>query len=236
MGTSNHACVLQPLGRDLTGMLRVGLTGGIASGKSEAAGTFARLGVPIADADAIARELTAPGQPGLRQLVAALGESILDRHGRLDRPALRRQLFSDHALRQRVEAILHPLIIQQLNAALDSFRSVYAIAVIPLLVEAAPARALVDRVLVVDCPEPLQLARLMSRDGESERQARAILATQASRTRRFAAGDDILINTGELGELAADVAQLHQLYLDIASQPRTPNARGAAIPMNDTGI
>jgi len=121
-----------------------------------------------------------------------------------------------------VEAILHPLVIQRLNAALDSFRSAYAVAVIPLLLEAAPARALVDRVLVVDCPEPLQLARLMSRDGESERQARAILATQASRTRRVMAGDDILINTGDLGELAAAVAQLHQLYLDISASHARP--------------
>ena len=217
-------------------MLKVGLTGGIASGKSEAASAFARLGVPIADADAIARQLTAPGQPGLAQLVAALGETILDRHGHLDRPALRKQLFADAALRQRVEAILHPLVIQRLKASLDGFRSPYAVAVIPLLLEAPTARSLVDRVLIVDCPEPLQLARLMSRDGESGSHARALLATQASRTQRLAAGDDILINTGDLDELAAGVAQLHQLYLDIVSQPCTPSAHGTAIHMSDTGI
>jgi dephospho-CoA kinase len=197
-------------------MLKVGLTGGIASGKSEAATTFARLGAPLVDADAIARELTASGQPGLRQLVASLGEKILDPHGHLDRRRLRQQLFTDAALRARVEAILHPLVIQRLKTALGGFQAAYVIAVVPLLVEAPTVRVLVDRVLVVDCPESLQLARLMSRDGETEAAARAILAAQASRTRRLAAGDDILINSGNLDELTLGVARLHRFYLDIA--------------------
>ncbi|HKT31695.1 MAG TPA: dephospho-CoA kinase [Gammaproteobacteria bacterium] len=216
-------------------MLRVGLTGGIASGKSEAAAAFARLGVPVVDADAIARELTAPGAPGLAQLVAVLGAQILDRHGRLQRAALRRQLFADAAVRARVQAVLHPLIIRRMQSALEDCKTPYAMAVIPLLIEAPAARALVDRVLVVDCPEPLQLSRLMSRDSESEATAQAILATQASRTLRLAAGDDILINTGTRHELVAGVAELHQLYMDIAG-PRAQSRRAARPPMSGTGI
>lgn len=216
-------------------MLRVGLTGGIASGKSEAAAAFAQLGVPVVDADAVARELTAPGAPGLAQLVAVLGAQILDRHGRLQRAALRRQLFADAAVRARVQAVLHPLIIRRMQAALEDCKTPYAMAVIPLLIEAPAARALVDRVLVVDCPEPLQLSRLMSRDSESEATAQAILATQASRTLRLAAGDDILINTGTRHELVAGVAELHQLYMDIAG-PRAQSRRAARPPMSGTGI
>lgn len=216
-------------------MLRVGLTGGIASGKSEAAAAFSRLGVPVVDADVIARELTAPGAPGLAQLVAALGAQILDRHGQLQRAALRRQLFADAGLRARVQAVLHPLIIQRLQAALDTCKTRYALAVIPLLIEAPAARTLVERVLVVDCPEPLQLSRLMSRDGENEATAQAMLTTQAPRSLRLAAGDDILINTGTRHELVAHVAELHQLYMDIAG-PRAQSRRAARPPMSGTGI
>ncbi|MDE2069975.1 MAG: dephospho-CoA kinase, partial [Gammaproteobacteria bacterium] len=216
-------------------MLRVGLTGGIASGKSEAAAAFARLGVPVVDADAISRELTAAGAPGLAQLVAALGTQIMDRHGQLQRAALRQRLFADAPLRAQVQAVLHPLIVRRMQAALEDCQAPYAMAVIPLLVEAPTARALVDRVLVVDCPEPLQLSRLMSRDGENEATARAILATQASRTLRVAAGDDILINTGTLHEMVAGVAELHQLYMHIAD-PQAQSRWAARPPMSGTGI
>ncbi|MDE2460964.1 MAG: dephospho-CoA kinase [Gammaproteobacteria bacterium] len=215
-------------------MLRVGLTGGIASGKSEAAAAFARLGTPVVDADAIAKELTAPGQPGLKQLVSALGKQILNPHGELDRGQLRQRLFADTALRKRVEGLLHPLIVARLTAALDHCKAAYVIAVIPLLMESAAARALVERVLVVDCRESLQVSRLMSRDHESESTAHAILAAQTSRAQRLAAGDDILINTGNLNELAAGVAGLHQLYTDIAGQPARPGP-AERLSMNDTG-
>lgn len=208
-------------------MFKVGLTGGIASGKSTAAAEFARLGVPVVDADVLARELTSPGNPGLIQLIAELGEQILDSQGRLDRTRLRRRLFADAALRARVEGILHPLILRRLKDSLATFKAAYAVAVIPLLVENPQARVLVDRVLVVDCPEPVQLARLMSRDGESEASARAMLATQADRQRRLAAGDDILMNTGEQAELTASAGKLHALYLDIVRHPerRYPGVR-----------
>ncbi len=208
-------------------MLKVGLTGGIASGKSALAAEFTRLGVPVVDADTLSRELTAPGSPALTQLTALLGGPCLDSRGRLDRARLRRQLFGDANLRARVEALLHPLVIQRLRQALASCHASYAIAVIPLLVENPQARTLVDRVLVVDCPEPVQLARLMSRDGESEASARAMLAAQTDRQRRLAAGDDILMNTGEQAELTASAGKLHALYLDIVrhSERRYPGVR-----------
>ena len=199
-------------------MLKVGLTGGIASGKSTVEAAFARLGVPVADADAESRALSEPGQPGLRALVELLGPGILDAAGRLDRKALRGRLFGDAGLRRRVEQVLHPLVLDRLRARLQGLKAVYSLAVIPLLVEVPAARALVDRVLLVDCPEELQFARLMSRDGETESQARAILAAQAPRNARRAVADDILLNEGETAALEKAVARLHGYYLELAAQ------------------
>lgn len=197
-------------------MLKIGLTGGIASGKSRVAAGFSRHGVPILDADVLSRDLTAPGKPGLQALVHALGTGILDAHGRLDRAALRIRVFADTGLRHRVEAALHPLVIEALKAGLDATQGPYVIASIPLLVEVPSIQDLVDRVLVVDCPESLQLARLMSRDGDSESQARAILAAQAPQAARLAAADDILSNAGDLAALDAAVGRLHGYYLELA--------------------
>ena len=199
-------------------MLKVGLTGGIASGKSLAAAEFARLGVPVVDADALSRELTAPGQPGLKALVQALGQGILDTQGSLDRGALRRRLFADPAVRTRVDGALHPLILEALKARLAALRAPYAVAVIPLLTEVPASRALVDRVLVVDCPEELQVNRLMSRDGETEAEARAILAAQAPRAARLKAASDILLNAGDKAALTGAVTRLHGFYLELAAQ------------------
>jgi len=198
-------------------MLKVGLTGGIASGKSRVASVFAGLGVPIVDADALSRDLTAPGQPGLHALISALGKGILDAQGRLDRPQLRRRVFADAGLRRQVEAILHPLVMAALKARLDRADAPYAVAAIPLLAEVPATRALVDRVLVVDCPEGLQLARLMSRDGGTEAQANAMLAAQAPRSARLAMADDILSNAGDLAALDAAVGRLHGFYLELAA-------------------
>jgi dephospho-CoA kinase len=210
-------------------MFKLGLTGGIASGKSTVAGEFSRFGVPVVDADVLARELTSPGCRGLTQLVAELGDQILDPRGQLDRARLRQRLFADTTLRTRVERILHPLVIQRLEDRLAATTAPYAIAVIPLLVENSKARALVDRVLVVDCPEMVQLARLMSRDGESAESAQAMLAAQADRQRRLAAGDDILTNDGGVAELGDSVHALHGLYLDISKHPTRPHA-GVRLP------
>jgi len=198
-------------------MLKVGLTGGIASGKSRVADAFACLGVPIADADALSHGLTTPDQPGLQALVAALGRGILDAQGQLDRPQLRQRVFADAGLRRQVEAILHPLVVAGLKARLDAAAGPYAVAVIPLLAEVPATRALVDRVLVVDCPEALQLARLMSRDGGTAAEAKAILAAQAPRNARLAVADDILSNAGDLAALDAAVGRLHGFYLELAA-------------------
>jgi dephospho-CoA kinase len=204
-------------------MFKVGLTGGIACGKSTVAAEFARLGVPVVDADQVARDLTQPGSPGLEQLIAEFGEQILDAQGRLDRGRMRREIFSDAATRTRIEAILHPLVIRKLRDTLAAISTPYAIAVIPLLAESPQARALVDRVLVVDCPEATQLSQLMSRDAVSDASARSMMGAQASRERRLELGDDILNNNGGVAELADSVHKLHALYLDMARHPAQPH-------------
>lgn len=208
-------------------MLKIGLTGGIASGKSRVEREFSALGVQVADADAMSRELAVKGGEGLKALVEALGPGILDPDGSLDRRRLRERLFADTALRRQVEGLLHPLILGRLKARLDGFRAPYALAVIPLLTESPASRALVDRVLVVDCSEELQLRRLMSRDGETESQARAILAAQADRATRLKAADDILLNEGDEATLRHHVSHLHKFYLELAAagDPRRPGLR-----------
>jgi len=208
-------------------MLKIGLTGGIASGKSLIEREFAALDVPVADADVIGRELTAKGGEGLKALVGALGSGILDSDGNLDRRRLRERLFADPALRRQVDGLLHPLILGRLKARLDGFHAPYALAVIPLLTESPASRALVDRVLVVDCSEELQLLRLMSRDGETESQARAILDAQAPRATRLGAADDILLNEGDEATLRHYVSHLHKFYLELAAagDPRRPGLR-----------
>jgi dephospho-CoA kinase len=199
-------------------MLKVGLTGGIASGKSLVADGFARLGVPVVDADALAHELTRPGAPGLAALIQVLGSGILDFQGLLDRKRLRARLFTDPGLRRRVDGLLHPLILGELKTRLAAAKGPYAMAVIPLLVEAPASRSLVDRVLLVDCSEDTQVARLMSRDGESAEGARAILSAQANRDARRRAADDILLNEGDVDTLPGSVVQLHKFYLEMAAE------------------
>jgi dephospho-CoA kinase len=208
-------------------MLKVGLTGGIGSGKSTAAEAFARRGIPVADADRISHALTAPGQPGVAALEKALGRDLRDHQGRLDRASLRQQVFADASLRHRIEAVLHPLILAALAAELAATRGPYALAVIPLLAESTASQALVDRILVVDSPEELQVTRLMSRDGDSLEQARAIVMAQASRDARLAVADDILLNTSDLAALDAAVDRLHGFYRELAARGdlRAPGLR-----------
>ena len=198
-------------------MLRIGLTGGIASGKSTVAGLFADRGVTVLDTDRIAREVVEPGQPALAALVQALGSDILARDGRLDRARLRRRIFADAATRRTVEDILHPAILQELGRQSLAAPGPYQILVIPLLVEGDRA-GLVDRVLVVDCPEELQIERLMSRDGETREGALAMLAAQVSRQVRLAAADDVIVNDGRAADLAARVASLDRKYRELAAE------------------
>lgn len=202
-------------------MLRVGLTGGIASGKTTIAKLFAALGAGIVDSDVIAREAVAPSEPGLDAIVAEFGRSVLLETGALDRAALRRIVFHDAERRTALEAILHPLIRARALAQLERLDAPYAIVVVPLLLETG-FDELVERIVVVDCPEQLQLDRLCRRDGVDKRDARAMLQAQTDRQSRLARADDVIDNGGSLASTQSQVEALHARYLQIAAQPRLP--------------
>jgi dephospho-CoA kinase len=193
-------------------MFTVGLTGGIGSGKSTVADRFAALGVPIIDTDVLARKLTATEGPALEAIRAAFGESVIQADGALDRAALRRRVFADAGARRQLEAILHPLIHHRVERARERLAAPYVLIVIPLLVETAEYQDVLDRVLVVDCSEDLQVARVMARNGLDRDEVEAILAAQASRADRLAVADDIIDNSGAPENLDAQVASLHQRY------------------------
>jgi dephospho-CoA kinase len=195
--------------------LRIGLTGGIASGKSTVAGRFSELGIPVIDADESSRFVVAAGQPGREAVVARFGEGVLKADGELDRRALRQLIFADPRKRRDLEAILHPLIRADMEQRAMQAVGPYVILEIPLLVEGG-GRERVDRVLVVDAEEATQLQRLMARDGENLEGARAILAAQTNRTIRLKAADDVLVNSGTVPELRQAVDRLHQRYLQLA--------------------
>jgi dephospho-CoA kinase len=198
---------------------RVGLTGGIASGKSTAAKFFGALGVPILDSDQVARDVVEPGQPPLERLVQRFGRKILTADGHLDRPALRDIVFSDPKARADLEALTHPAIGAAMEARSAAAGGPYQILVIPLLVEKNLA-AHVDRVLVVDCDEELQMRRLRDRDGSTPEQVQAILKAQAPRAARLKAADDVIHNDTDMSAVRDQVATLHARYLDLAARPR----------------
>ncbi|MEJ2061340.1 MAG: dephospho-CoA kinase [Gammaproteobacteria bacterium] len=197
-------------------MFRVGLTGGIGSGKSLVAKYFSTLGIPVIDADEISRELSKPGSPALTEIRAAFGNDVIQPDGTLDRQVLRERIFKDQDARTRLNAILHPRIHAALNAAARAQRGPYSLLVIPLLVE-NHLEDTVDRILVVDCPESLQIQRVMARDRISEKEARAILAAQASRQSRLQIAHDVIHNEGELSELEMQIGSLHSRYLKLAA-------------------
>ena len=196
-------------------MLTVGLTGGIGSGKSTAAEQFAQLGVPIIDADVIAREVVEPGTPALEQIVAAFGEKILDSKGRLDRGALRNLVFSQQQFKSQLEDIVHPRIHAQILARLKGLTTPYCIVVIPLLAESQRTYPL-DRVLVIDVPEAVQLERTVARDRQPSHKIDRIIQSQASREARLQLADDIIENTGDPAQLVEKVCQLHEKYTKLA--------------------
>ena len=198
-------------------MLRIGLTGGIASGKSTVADLFAGFGATVIDTDQIARDVVMPGRPALAALTAALGREILGPDGNLDRQRLRECIFRDAATRGIVEGILHPPIISELIRQADSAPGPYQVLVIPLLVEGG-RRGLVDRVLVVDCPEQQQIERLMRRDGETRKNAARALAAQATRAKRLAAADDVIANDGDPAKLVERVTGLDREYRRLAAK------------------
>jgi dephospho-CoA kinase len=197
--------------------LVIGLTGGIGSGKSAAAELFAAQGVRIVDADVIAHALTAPQGAAMPAIRAAFGDAVVTPEGALDRAAMRARVFADPHERQRLEAILHPLIRaeteRQANARGDA---PYVMLVIPLLIESGTYRERVDRIVVVDCPEETQVARVMARSGLSRQEVERIMRTQATRAQRLAAADDVIDNGGELAALAPQVLRLHREYRELA--------------------
>ena len=206
-------------------MLLVGLTGGIGSGKSEVARRFADLGVEIADADAAAHALSAPGEAGYRAVVAAFGDGAVAPDGTLDRAWLREVVFADPDARRRLEAIMHPLVRARLDAEVAAWRGPYGLLVVPLLLERGGSRSRVDRVLVIDCPEDEQVRRVMARSGLSESAVRAIMATQSSRAERLAQADDVLDNGGPREAIEPQVARLHAYYRDLSTRALEPESR-----------
>jgi len=195
-------------------LLRVGLTGGIASGKSTVANMFATRGVDIVDTDLISREIVAPGQPALDEIVARFGNHVLRDDGSLDRKALRAIIFSDPNQRRLLELILHPRIRDESMLQASRATGAYLMIVVPLLVE-SPMQDYMHRILVVDCDVDTQLKRLLDRDAENEDQARKMIAAQASREQRLAIADDVVVNDGNLQQLESQVDMLHQRYLSL---------------------
>jgi len=194
----------------------VAVTGGIASGKSAVTARFEQLGVPVIDADLIARELVEPGDVALAEIVQRFGAGVLDAEGRLDRRQLRQHIFSDAGARGDLEAILHPRIRERMRERALAAAAPYVVLAIPLLT-AGSRYPFIDRVLVVDVPEAMQIERLTRRDGVDEASARAALAAQIGRTERRALADDVVDNSGSLASLAAAVDALHARYLDLAA-------------------
>lgn len=198
--------------------LRIGLTGGIASGKTTAAERFSELGVPVIDADAVARTVVVPGSDGLAQVVARFGAGIQTADGHLDRRALRNLIFADPAARKDLEGILHPLIRAETERCAAMVRTPYLVMAVPLLAEGGSLERF-DRILVVDVDEEIQLNRVMARDGSSRDEARAILAAQSSRAERLKIADDVLINAGTVAGLRNAVDALHVRYLQLSATP-----------------
>ena len=196
-------------------MLRVGLTGGIGSGKSTAAALFAGHGVPVIDADEIARQLVTPGQAAYKQVLKTFGSGIVATNGKLDRDRLRHIVFADPEQRKRLEAILHPLVRREIQQQTQRLQTPYCIIVIPLLIE-ADQRDLVDRVLVIDTDETLQLQRVAGRSQLTEDEIRKIIGTQLSRNERLRYADDVILNNTDLAELRANVDTFHERYMALA--------------------
>ena len=198
---------------------RVGLTGGIASGKTTVANTLAALGARVIDTDAIAREAVAPGQAALAELEQHFGSAIITADGSLDRRRLREMVFADAAARHELEAILHPRIRVETLRQADAGGGLYQVIVVPLLIR-SELRAAMDRILLVDCRQNTRIQRLVARDAESAEQARRILQAQASRREYLAIADDVIDNSGTLAALRQASLAIHRQYLERAGEPR----------------
>jgi dephospho-CoA kinase len=197
--------------------LRVGLTGGIASGKSAACSRLAAHGVVVVDADVVAREVVAPGEPAYDAVVSHFGPMVVAADGTLDRAALRARVFADPAERRALEAIVHPAVRERMRRQADAVTGPYVVLAIPLLAESGADYTWLDVVVVIDVPESLQLARLLARDGNTETLARSMIAAQAPRERRLAIADEVIDNSGTLHDLHAAIDALHQRLLQRAA-------------------
>lgn len=202
-------------------MLVIGITGGIGSGKTAVSDRFAARGIVVVDADLASRVVVEAGRPALTAIREHFGDEVIQADGSLDRAALRGKVFADPAERRWLEQLLHPLIGEEIRSGLKAAASPYAVLVSPLLFEAGQV-SLVDRVLVVDVPEHLQVERTAARDGNSEEQVRAIMAAQADRETRLARADDVIVNDRGLDELDAAVEALHQSYLQLSRTRSEP--------------
>ncbi|VVE63287.1 dephospho-CoA kinase [Pandoraea anapnoica] len=196
----------------------IGLTGGIGSGKTTVANLFATHGITIIDTDAIAHSITAPGGAAMPAIRRDFGDAFVAPDGSLDRARMREAVFSDNAAKARLEAITHPLIRTECERAAAEAEGPYLIFVVPLLVESGTWRERVQRILVVDCTEETQIARVMSRNRFTREQVQAIMARQASRAQRLAVADDIIDNDAQEAPLAPQVDRLHAAYLQFARQ------------------
>ena len=197
--------------------LVVGLTGGIGSGKSAAADEFARLGATVVDTDAISHELTGPGGAAIAELNRQFGSAFIDASGAMNRKRMRDLVFSDPEEKQRLEALLHPMIRAESARRIAAAKGPYAVHVVPLLIESPDHRARVGRVLVVDCPEELQVSRVRQRSGLPEAEVRRLIAAQIQRDQRLAAADDVIDNSGSIAALQQQVRKLHEIYLALAA-------------------
>jgi len=195
----------------------VGLTGGIGSGKSAAAQMFDEFGATVIDTDAIAHALTGPGGAAIAPIRAAFGADYITAAGALARARMRELVFADAAKKSVLEAILHPLIRQRSDELVQAARGPYVILMVPLLIESRDYRGRCQRILVVDCPEELQVERVVTRSGISATQVRAIMATQVSRAARLAAADDVIDNSRDQAQLRREVEALHRRYLQLAA-------------------
>ena len=199
----------------------LGLTGGIGSGKSEVAKAFARLGADVLDADAVAHAVSAPGEAGHAAVVEAFGTECLQPNGAIDRGWLRERAFADPVFRDRLERALHPLIIARVRQTIDAWPGLYGVLVVPLLLERGGLLSSVARVLVVDCPEELQIRRVVTRSGLLPSEVRSIMATQLSRSERLSRADDIIDNSGMPAAIEPQVEQLDRRYREFAAATRT---------------